>query len=162
MLEELDRYGFKEVGEWHLSEKYKRGIDFKLNCFQNERVIYAFVVGVKVDDEVKYFVNYIGVCEALTTTLKDRMKRYRGMAGKGTNKRIAQKIKECLEQRRVVKIFVLKLDLTLRYKDLDVDLERGLENSLIQKLNPEWNKLGKQESKKSKKKQEIFPDLDLE
>jgi hypothetical protein len=61
------------------------------------------------------------------------------MQGAGTNERVANKIKECLEQGKVVKIFALKPESTLLYKGLNVDLIKGLENPLIEKLKPEWN-----------------------
>jgi hypothetical protein len=67
------------------------------------------------------------------------MSRYKDLQGAGTNKRIANKIKGCLERGKSVKIFVLKPESTLQYKGLNVDLVKGLENPLIEKLKPEWN-----------------------
>jgi len=128
---ELDKYDFVEIGEWKLKKGLKSGITFKLNKFEDERVIYAFVV----DDKVKY----IGVCENSTTTIKDRISRYKSLQGAGTNERIAGKIKDCLKDGRTVRIFALKPKSTLLYKDLKIDLIKGLENPLIKKLNPEWN-----------------------
>ena len=128
---ELDKYDFVDIGEWKLKEGLKSGITFKLNKFENERVIYAFVV----EDKVKY----IGVCENSTTTIKDRMSRYKSLHGAGTNECIAGKIKDCLKNGRTVRIFTLKPKSTLLYKDLKIDLVKGLENTLIKKLKPEWN-----------------------
>ena len=128
---ELDKYDFVEIGEWKLKKGLKSGITFKLNKFEDERVIYAFVV----EDKVKY----IGVCENSTTTIKDRISRYKSLQGAGTNERIAGKIKDCLKDGRTVRIFALKPKSTLLYKDLKIDLIKGLENPLIKKLNPEWN-----------------------
>jgi len=127
----LDNYGFVEVGEWKLKEGLRSGITFKLNNFQGERVIYAFVV----EGEGKY----LGVCENSTTTLRDRMGRYKSLQGAGTNERIARKIKDCLKHGKAVKIFALKPESTLQYKSLNIDLIKGLENPLIEKLRPEWN-----------------------
>lgn len=117
-----------------MSNKVKSGISFKITNQQpeRERVGYAFIV----DGEVKY----IGVCESSTTTLKDRMSRYKNWQGGGTNKRIAKKIKGCLENKRVVKIFALNPRSPCKYNDLDVDLVKGLENPLIEKLEPKWNR----------------------
>jgi hypothetical protein len=125
-------YGFVKVGEWKLEKGLKSGVTFKLHKFERERVVYAFVV----HGEVKY----VGVCDNTTTTLRDRMSRYRRWQGAGTNKRIAKKIKKCLKQGQSVKIFALKPTSTLQYKGLNVDLVKGLENPLIEKLKPEWNK----------------------
>ncbi len=127
----LDNYDFVEVGEWKLKETLNSGITFELNRFEQERVIYAFMEGN---------IKYLGVCQNSTTTLKNRMDRYKSMQGSGTNKRIAKKIRVCLKRGKSVKIFALKPKSTLKYKSLNVDLVKGLENPLIEKLNPDWNK----------------------
>ncbi len=84
-------------------------------------------------------MKYIGVCQNSTTTLKDRMGRYKSLQGAGTNERIAGKIKDCLKDGKTVKISALKPKSTLLYKGLNIDLIKGLENTLIEKLKPEWN-----------------------
>jgi len=84
-------------------------------------------------------VKYIGICDNTNTTLKDRMSRYKGMAGSGTNERIAIKIKECLEKGKRAAIIVLNPEMELHYKSLKIDLVKGLENHLIEGLRPEWN-----------------------
>jgi len=146
---DLRNYGFVKVGRWKLNENIKSGIDFELMDFKEERVIYAFVV----DGETKY----IGICESSKTTLEGRMKKFRNLQGGGTNERIANEIKKCLEDGKTVEIFALKPELVVQYKGLEltiqhndvelviknkgleVDLVRGLEYPLIEKLNPEWN-----------------------
>jgi len=128
---ELNNCGFVEVGKWKLKESLKSGVAFELYEFKEQRVVYAFVV----DDEVKY----IGVCDNPSTTLKNRMSRYQGLQGGGTNERVAKKMKGCLKGKKDVKIFALKPQSTLQYKGLNVDLVKGLENPLIEKLKPEWN-----------------------
>ena len=127
----LDNYGFVEVGKWKLEERLKSGVAFELYSFKEERVVYAFVI----DAEAKY----IGVCDNTSTTLKNRMSRYQSLQGAGTNERIANKIKDCLKRGKAVKIFALKPESTLQYKGLNVDLVKGLENPLIERLKPEWN-----------------------
>jgi len=67
------------------------------------------------------------------------MSRYQSLQGAGTNKRIAYQIKDCLKQGKAVEIFMLKPEPTLQYKGLNVDLVKGLENPLIERLKPEWN-----------------------
>ncbi|MHC1611594.1 MAG: GIY-YIG nuclease family protein [Candidatus Methanospirareceae archaeon] len=128
---ELDNYGFVEVGKWKLKEHLKSGVAFELYSFKEERVVYAFVI----DDEAKY----IGVCDNTSTTLKNRMSRYQSLQGAGANERIANKIKDCLKRGKAVEIFALKPESTLQYKGLNVDLVKGLENPLIERLKPEWN-----------------------
>ena len=127
----LSNYDFVEAGKWKLKGNLKSGITFELYSFKEERVIYAFVV----NNEVKY----IGICDNNATTLTDRMRRYKGLQGGSTNKRIAKEIKKYLTQRKTVKIFVLKPKLSYQYKSLDVDFVKGLENPLINELKPDWN-----------------------
>lgn len=127
----LSDYGFVEVGKWKLEKSLKSGVTFDLHNFEKERVVYAFVV----DDETKY----VGVCDITATTLRVRMNRYKRLQGATTNKRIANEIKGCLEQGKSVKIFALKPESTLQYKGLNIDLVKGLENTLIEKLKLEWN-----------------------
>ena len=133
---ELRKYGFKEVGYWKKTKNNKERIDFELkdNEYQNKRVIYAFVV----DEQIKY----IGICDSYNTTLKNRMRRYRKPTGGSTNKRIAEKINNCLKNGKDVKIFALDIEqsLAVRYRDLEIDLVRGLEYPLIKRFNPDWNK----------------------
>ena len=128
----LNNYGFTEVGKWELKEDTKSGITFSLTDYEDDRVIYAFVV----DEEVKY----IGVCESNTTTLKEKMNKYENL--QGDSKRIAGKIKECLTQGKDVNIFALRQELgcLFEYKGLTVDLLKGIENPLIEELKPEWDK----------------------
>jgi len=128
---ELTSIGFTEVGRWELRGNLRSGIAFRLDSFENERVIYAFVM----DGDVKY----IGVCENSATTLKDRMNRFKNLQGAGTNKRIAIRIRDCLGRGKVVKIFALKSETQYYYKGLNIDLVKGLENPLIDTLKPEWN-----------------------
>lgn len=137
-LEELSRtnidlttYGFVPVGHWQLYDKVKSGIQFKLSHFQQERVIYAFVV----DGSPKY----IGICDNDATTLKARMGRYQSLCGGSTNKSNASRIRFCLLAGQTVQIFALKPQADSKFTDLPVDLVKGLENPLITKFKPEWN-----------------------
>lgn len=125
----LKDYGFIEVGEWTNHDNLS-GITFRLNNLEQERVIYAFVA----NEEVKY-------CDKSKTTLQDRMKGYKNRPGESTNKRIAEEIKNCLNKKIPVRIFAFNPNnlINLYYRGVEVDLVRGLEFSLIHKLNPDWN-----------------------
>lgn len=132
----LISYGFVEVGKWELDNGVKSGITFKIDKsdFLNKRVVYAFVVC----NEVKY----IGVCDNKKTKLKGRMERYKYLSGAGTNARVVKEIKGCLNSKPVtksVKIFALEPQVR-KYEDLNVDLVKGLEYPLIERLKPDWNK----------------------
>ena len=87
----IKSFGFEKIGEWRLDNSENK-ITFKLEKFEKERVIYAFVV----DREVKY----IGVCNGNNTTLKDRMNRYKYKQGGSTNKRINNEIKRYLLKKK--------------------------------------------------------------
>jgi hypothetical protein len=128
----LGHHGFKEAGWWELCPQVKGGVRFRLKAFQNDRVLYAFVV-----DGV---VRYVGVCEAADTTLRDRMSRYQNLIGAGTNARIAAEIKTCLSEGQSVLIFALKPDGGPKRLHLDVDYVKGLESPLIKALRPLWNR----------------------
>jgi hypothetical protein len=137
---ELEGYGFVEVGRWYLSEGPASGITFELTRLAGRRVIYAFVVGAQV--------KYIGICEKDTTTLKERMKRYRSRQGRkrktpggeNTNQHKARLIKQHLEAGEPVLIFALAPERECDFFGLKVDLVKGLENPFIEKFEPEWNR----------------------
>ena len=140
MIGDLTKLGFKNVGRWELTERYKSGINMILSQYEDQRVIYCFVV-----DSV---LKYIGVVDSYKRTLKNRMVRYRSrtLAQKyksGTSLEINLKIKECLEKGRAVDICALKPKNNHVYKKLEVDLVRGLEYPLINKFDTPWNKNGK-------------------
>jgi len=107
------------------------GIQFTLSQLQTARVLYAF--------ETDGTVRYVGVCSVSTVTLKDRMSRYRGGVGGGTNKRVAGLIKQELNAGTIVNIWALAPK-SVGWKGLAVDLVKGLENPLINALKPDWNR----------------------
>lgn len=128
----LQTYGFVYSGKWEPTGTVNSGVTFTLKIHAQDRVIYSFVV----DDEPKY----IGICEKPTTSLYDRMKRYKYLQGAGTNTRIVEKIRQCLEQDKTIQIFALQPEPSLQFAGLEIDLVKGLENPLIEKLKPEWNR----------------------
>ena len=119
---ELEKYGFVQAGEWRLCQDVKSGVAFRLSGFESERVVYAFVI----DESIKY----IGICDKDTTTLQDRLERYKSRQGRrrkseggeNTNQRNARLIKEHLETGRHVLIFALKPEPSCEFIDLKVDL----------------------------------------
>ena len=129
---DLLTYGFSPAGEWVIRDTLKSGISFKLSTFGSDRVVYAFVVNTQH--------KYIGICEKGTTTLADRMSRYKNQQGAGTNERISIKILQLIREGNSVQIFALRPREDHPYKDLNVDLVKGLENPLIEKFRPEWNR----------------------
>ena len=136
-MKNLSAYGFIPAGQWISSATVNSGIAHKLTALDTERVVYAFVV----DGTPKY----IGICEKDSTTLKDRMGRYKNQLGGvngsiSTNKRISINIKRLLDQGKKVEIFALKPAIKDIFVDLQVDLVKGLENPLVASFKPEWNR----------------------
>ena len=129
---DLSTYGFSLAGEWIPRATVKSGIAHKLTALASDRVVYSFVV----DGTSKY----IGICEKDTTTLEDRMGRYKARQGAGTNERISIKIKQALDQGKNVEIYALKPTANHTFVDLPIDLVKGLENPLIARFKPEWNR----------------------
>jgi hypothetical protein len=127
----LDTYGFVEAGEWLLSDSTRSGIDFTLSALKHERVVFAFVV----EGEAKY----IGICQGRDVTLRDRMDRFKHLVGAGTNERVALEIGKVLRGGRRVRILAFKPP-GMQYKGLEVDLVSGLKSSLIEAVNPAWNR----------------------
>ena len=136
-LTELTKYGFIHAGFW-ATTALKSGIGHSINEFLDERVIYAFVTGQDV--------RYIGVCA--DRSLKERMSSYQNQGGQpkggSTNISNAQRIRTCLEGGTDVGIWALRPNPTPqpKYHDLAVDLVAGLERSLIEKFQPDWNTRG--------------------
>jgi len=128
----LEDCGFSKAGDWRLDEGLKNGVRCVLSSLGQERVVYAFMV----ERQVKY----VGVCDKSSTTLKDRMGRYQGRVGGGTNERVAELIKSCLEAGGEVEVWALVPEAGPHYGGLPIDLVKGLENPLIQRFDPEWNK----------------------
>lgn len=125
-------YKFTRVGHWEKSRTVKSGVTFVLNALKRERVIYSFVINVEP--------KYIGICEKDTTTLCDRMNRYKNQQGAGTNERISNKIRDELDKGLQVEIYALKPNECIKYMGVKLDLVKGLENPLILEFKPEWNR----------------------
>ena len=132
----LRRYGFIRVGAWTIKRGLRSGISFQIDPLKDERVIYAFVVNKKT--------KYIGICENRKTCLLSRMNRYKSMQGSGTNEHIAKLIRKALQEKKTVEIYALNPQPSKHYKGLSVDLVKGLENPLIAKAKPEWNRANRQ------------------
>ncbi len=137
---DLIELGFVEAGMCTRDPVLKSGVRFTLHRHQGDRVIYAFAV----DDEVKY----IGVCDNTKTCFADRMSRYQGIMGAGTNERVVGYIKAALGLGKAgssgsppkVRIFAWHPQEQLLVGKLPVDLVMGLEKPLIDLVKPAWNR----------------------
>ena len=126
--EKLDAMGFRKCGEWHLEED-------KLKCILTEnataqKVLYAFIS--------ENTVLYIG---KTVLSLKKRMYGYQKPGkSQSTNIKGNKLIKEVLVSGSIVEIHALPDNGLLYYGCFHVNLAAGLEDSIIQKLAPKWNK----------------------
>ena len=126
--------GFVAAGSCRLDPALLSGVRFTVTALQDQRVVYAF----SVDGVIKY----IGVCNTPNTTLRQRMKRYQGMMGSGTNRRVTLEIKAALFGGSRISILALQPQGSLKHGKFAVDLVKGLENPLIETFHPLWNVQG--------------------
>ena len=127
-LEQLLSLGFEEVGHWFLEGDQ---VTFSLTKSSKEaNILYSFVV----NGEVKYVGKSV-------LTLHTRMYFYKqGGGSQKTNIRNRADINACLVKGQQVKIYVLVPDLQMEYKGMPINIAAGLEDNIILKLKPEWNK----------------------
>lgn len=126
----LEDLGFRRVGRWLLDGAQLR---YELIAEQDaEKVLYAFVASDTV--------LYIG---KTTQPLRRRMYGYQNPGpSQRTNIRCHKLIIELVRCGQSVEIHVLPDDGSLLYRGHSLSLAAGLEDSLIAKVHPPWNKLG--------------------
>ena len=120
--------GFVSVGSWTLNDEE---IEFDLleSHKMTTDVLYSFIS----NDEIKY----IGKTKM---KLSQRMYHYKKPGPtQSTNIRVNSKIKELLERDQYVKIYIRTFDGLLRFGNYKINLAAGLEDSLIDEIDPEWN-----------------------
>jgi hypothetical protein len=126
-MKRLTEIGFQFAGKWVLKDD---GIDFELNDFGTKKsVLYAFVVSNKV--------MYVGKSKR---TLQERMNNYKNNdASQTTNVKNSVKIKNCIDKNTDVNIYAFSDPRLLCYGRFFINLPAGLEDSIIEALQPEWN-----------------------
>jgi hypothetical protein len=122
--------GFEAVGEWHLDGE---SLAYTLSQHGAERnILYSFVVGGEV--------MYLGKS---TQTLKQRMNGYRNPGPtQSTNIGDHAAIRKVLRQGGIVQILVFVQKEAMVYRGIPVNLAAGLEDPLIARFKPAWNKRG--------------------
>lgn len=127
-LSQLEAFGFMKAGEWFVQ---KGQLTFDLRSFSDEvNILYAYVV----DGEVKYIGKSV-------QTLRKRVYLYKlGHDSQKANFRVNGELMEALKNSDKVDIYVLVPKIPLFYFDVEIDLAAGLENGMIKKFDPEWNK----------------------
>jgi len=130
-MKRLTKIGFVKVGYWTLESS---GIQLNLISNANtSNALYSFVSG----GEVKY----IG---KTTRKLSVRLKGYQSPGPTQlTNIRVKEKIKDLLSQGQPLDIYILPDNGLLKIGDYNLSVPAGLEDNLINKINPDWNITGK-------------------
>ncbi len=129
-LEMLRNLGFEEVGMWTLNGET---LEYSLTRYTKEKkLLYAFVA----NQEVKY----IGKSNR---TLTARMNGYRkpGVSQRtniSNNKHIIASLRSGVP----VQILVFVPKAQINYYDIPINIAAGLEDILIERTNPPWNRLG--------------------
>lgn len=145
-MDELKKIGFCEVGFWELDIKKPGRINYKIDDvhLQRKEILYCFFSGT-----IPY---YFGISD---NTLKERMGNYKagkedGTAG-STNKKVHARILQFLKQEKDVRILILTPKYELKYEDLNVNIAKGIELSLVEKYDSDeiWNDRGSTISKKA-------------
>lgn len=127
--------GFVDVARWLLSgEQLKCQLDGEHVAanrllLEEPNVLYAFVQ----DEEVQY----------IGKTTRSVRKRFAGYQRPGrtqrTNVRCNRNIKEALKGGAEIRILVFAPISDLRYREYEINLAAGLEDSLIKAFDPPWN-----------------------
>ena len=138
-MNNLLKIGFIKVGAWAINNSQ---IHFSLTSHVSERsVLYSFVSS----NEIKY----IG---KTTQTLFNRMKGYQKPgSSQRTNIRVNDKIKTLLGHGLPLEIYILPDNGLLKFGDFKLSVAAGLEDTLINEFNPEWNITGRKKENRIKK-----------
>ena len=131
----LINVGFEDIAQWevdadgniqHTGDHPETWISIARDFSQ---ALYAFCV----DGCPKY----IGKTAA---TLRARFNGYRSPGDTtATNKRCNEAIKDCIRQGKAVRILVLPNRIPLKWGPYTINVAAGLEDALIDELQPEWN-----------------------
>lgn len=129
-MNQLLQIGFTPTGNWNLDQQ---SIYPTLNQYSDRtNLIYCFVV----DGVPKYF----GITR---NSLETRMRQYsRPGNNQSTNIRVNQLIRESLAAESTIEIYVFLDNGLVRYGTFAVNLALGLEETLINAYQTEWNHRG--------------------
>lgn len=122
--------GFRKVGSWNQAPS---GIAYVLDeCADSRNILYAFVCGETV--------LYVG---KTVQSLKKRMYGYQNPGPtQSTNIKGKRNISDFLAVGKKIEILALPDNGLLHFGVFHINLAAGLEDSIVKKLNPIWNKTG--------------------
>lgn len=143
-LEKLKKIGFLEIGQWICKGEELILLNPEIINYQN--AIYAFVSGERI--------LYIG---KTTNSIKKRFYSYiKPGPSQNTNIGIKRRLLKEVENGKPISIYAFEDKGLLQYGAFTINLAEGLEKSIIDSINPEWNGLGKSKTSKDSD----FIDLD--
>lgn len=127
-LSRLIEIGFVHAGNW--KQQFDK-LAFNLETLANNaNILYAFII----EGDVKYVGKSI-------RTLKERMQNYKTPGpSQTTNIKNNARIKEALENNKNVKIYAFTSNQNFQIGEFKIDTAAGLEDDIINQLQPEWNK----------------------
>lgn len=157
-VQDITQLGMEPILTWNL----RNGMpDFTINegCgprFNSPRHLYAFVFRSPIEDEG--IVGYVG---KTSKSLQSRFAGYKNPGnGQATNFRINRWVKFYLEKNYEVLTYSLSDLPQLKWGDFNLDVAAGLEDDIILRWSPEWNK---DKSLPNQERQEDYsPDLSEE
>ena len=125
-MQRLIDIGFEQVGKWYLKDDK---IAFDVTSSGKTNILYAYIID--------YEVMYVGVS---SRTLKERLTNYKNAdVSQKTNWRINNTIRNSLMAGKQVLIYEYSHDSNINIGEFKVDISAGLEQSIIQIINPQWN-----------------------
>ncbi len=143
-LEKLKQIGFTEIGQWICKGEELILLNPGDTNYQN--AIYAFICEERM--------LYVG---KTTNSIKKRFYGYmRPGPSQNTNIGIKRRLITEIKNGKEISIYAFEDKGLLNYGDFTVSLAEGLEKSIIENINPEWNGLGKSDTKEETN----FIDLD--
>jgi len=128
MLQDLLDIGFQEIGSWQWTNN-----KISLDLFKLQNVSPALYAFAHAGD-----VKYVG---KTSQTLKKRLYFY-GKPGsrQKTNLRLNAILIELLKNEQVIKIYGFSDSSSRMVGNFKINLPAAIEDDIIQKLQPEWNK----------------------
>jgi hypothetical protein len=125
-ISRLTKAGFRRIGLWQLDAECRPHFVSQVPA---ERGVYALIV----NDEVRY----VGSAQR---GLHKRFLKYNNPNNKGTVAvRLRGYLTEALKAGSEVSVFLTTPPRTMQWNGLPIDLIAGLEEGLIQELQPAWN-----------------------
>ncbi len=134
-MEKLTEIGFVKIGKWKLK---KNELEYYLDTNKSQKnILYSFICDEKV--------MYIG---KTVKTITQRLYGYKKPSvSQRTNYRVNKNIIELLNNEFEIDIYIFIDNAQLKYRNYQINLAAGLEDTLISEVKPEWNFTGKNPKK---------------